>query len=87
MIVSNFFDVLFGFRRCEIRSSDLFPRLPTEFVISSNGWAELTTNIFSEENIQKLSTKKLKERSNGKKDGKVDEIENNILLKKKIRNI
>ncbi len=25
VIVSNFFDVLFGFRRCEIRSSDLFP--------------------------------------------------------------
>jgi hypothetical protein len=25
VIVSKFFDVLFGFRRCEIRSSDLFP--------------------------------------------------------------
>ncbi len=25
VIVSNFFDVLFGFQRCEIRSSDLFP--------------------------------------------------------------
>ena len=25
VIISNFFDVLFGFRRCEIRSSDLFP--------------------------------------------------------------
>ncbi len=25
VIVCKFFDVLFGFRRCEIRSSDLFP--------------------------------------------------------------
>ena len=30
VIVVRFFDVLFGFRRCEIRSSDLFPiSLPT----------------------------------------------------------
>jgi hypothetical protein len=26
VIVSKFFDVIFGFRRCEIRSSDLFPK-------------------------------------------------------------
>jgi hypothetical protein len=28
VIISNFFNVLFGFRRCEIRSSDLFPFSP-----------------------------------------------------------
>jgi hypothetical protein len=27
-MICKFFDVLFGFRCCEIRSSDLFPNLP-----------------------------------------------------------
>jgi hypothetical protein len=39
VIVSNFFNVLFGFRRCEIRSSDLFPFYLTDnFLINNNIW-------------------------------------------------
>ena len=50
-MVSKFFDVLFGFRRCEIRSCDLFPF--NFYICLINERNNKTNNINSEETSAK----------------------------------